>query len=184
MLVVRYHLGLVEGLYMSKNRIFISPIKWLPFSSQHRRHFEAERLCSLLVDDELELVGLLDWNVRGLLTPEDSIGIDRGMPKFVSGVDAPGHQPTARDVVTIGIDRRQSSTRRKLDDAFAEPSSDLAREHEKAGVRPLERLRSDQARPLPEAYDGSLDLCFNPSSDIQFRRKRLNRVIDWAIFGR
>ena len=46
---------------------------------QRRRHFEAERLSGLEVNDELEFGGLHDWKVARLLALEDATDIHTGL---------------------------------------------------------------------------------------------------------
>jgi hypothetical protein len=46
-------------------------------AASHRlRHSNAERLGGLEIDDELDLGGLLDWQIRWLLALENAAGID------------------------------------------------------------------------------------------------------------
>src|ERR1700730_14297529 len=58
------------------------------------RHVEAERMCSLQVDGQLEFSRLLDWKRSRLGTPQNLADIPRGARKMVRKVGAVGHQAT------------------------------------------------------------------------------------------
>ena len=57
---------------------------------QCRRHFEAERLGGLEIDDHLELGGCLHRKVTGLGAAQDTVDIGRGATPQFGGVGAVG----------------------------------------------------------------------------------------------
>ena len=52
-------------------------------SNDWRWNNKPECLCSLEVDDQLDLARLLDWQLGGLLTLEDTAGVDTDLPKWL-----------------------------------------------------------------------------------------------------
>src|SRR6516225_7787095 len=83
-----------------------------------RWHSEADRPGSLQVDDELELGGLQDREVRRFLALEDAAGIDTNLAVPVHITRSVAHQPAGFDILANGIDRGYRMTgreRRQLD---------------------------------------------------------------------
>src|SRR5215469_250057 len=64
---------------------------------QRRRHFEAERLGSLEVDDQLVLRRRLYWQVSRLLTFKNSVYVTRRTSIKVDRIRPIGRQPTGGD---------------------------------------------------------------------------------------
>src|SRR5262249_61698910 len=54
-------------------------------------HSEAEHSGGLVVDDQLELAGLYDWQVRRLRALEDATGIDADLTIHIHNVASVGH---------------------------------------------------------------------------------------------
>jgi hypothetical protein len=54
---------------------------------QRRRHFDAQLLGRLQVDDKIELGGSLNREVRRLLAPEDAIDVTGGSPEGIRRVE-------------------------------------------------------------------------------------------------
>ena len=59
-------------------RVSLSPSSGRWAAEQGGRNFEAERLCRVEVDHQLELGRLHDRKVRGLRALEDASGVDAG----------------------------------------------------------------------------------------------------------
>src|SRR5258708_11539534 len=70
------------------------------------RHLDAEEPGRLQVDDELELGGLHDRQVRGLGALEDAAGIEADLTPRVREVGSVAHQPAGRDNATLRVRRR------------------------------------------------------------------------------
>src|SRR3954453_21268595 len=94
--------------------------------AQRGRHFEAELRGGPKIDDEFEFGVLLNRKVRRLLALEDATRKHSGPPIGVDGIDPIGQEPAARDVITIGIDRRELSTSGERNDLFATAAGDGA----------------------------------------------------------
>src|SRR6185369_13151596 len=75
------------------------------------RHLEAERLGSLEVEHELELGGLHNRQVGGLLALENPRGIDAGLAVGIADARSVADQPADRDEFPQRIDRRKSAMR-------------------------------------------------------------------------
>src|SRR5207244_9412076 len=74
-------------------------------TAEHRdRHGDAERLCRLEIDEQLNFGGLLHRQVCGLLAFEDAPGIQAGQPILLLDAGSVRHQPTGRDERAIVID--------------------------------------------------------------------------------
>src|SRR5262245_51442455 len=69
---------------------------------QRRRDREAEGLGGLDVDDELELGGLLDWEIGGSRAPEDLIDVSCGTPSQVEETGTIPHEPAPRAAPAAG----------------------------------------------------------------------------------
>src|SRR5262245_29517027 len=72
---------------------------------QRRRHFEAERLRGIPVDNEFVFRGRLHRQVGRLRSPENSINIVSCAPKRIDRIRSIEHEPTARDIDPEGINR-------------------------------------------------------------------------------
>src|SRR5262245_31507757 len=86
-----------------------SPTLWLfdhlvGAGEQCRRHFEAERLSSLEVNDKLEFRRVLHRKVGRLLTLEDAIDVTGRAAIGVDCIGTVGGQATGRDKEAKGVD--------------------------------------------------------------------------------
>ena len=103
---------------------------------------EAERLGGLEVDDQLELGGLLDRQVGGLLALENSAGVDAGLTVRVGDAAAVAHQAAGRDKLATLIDRGHRVAERQCGELFAAASEEcIGADHERAGSQLEPRLR-------------------------------------------
>src|SRR5215475_2432781 len=62
-------------------------------------HSEAEHSGGLVVDDQLELAGLYDWQVRRLRALEDASGIHAELTKRIRKVGPVAHQPASLGIL-------------------------------------------------------------------------------------
>jgi hypothetical protein len=89
--------------------------RWLrPRAQQRNREGEAKRLGSFHVDDQLNLGGLLYWQIGGLGALEDTAGIDAGRPVRICRAAAATHQAACRSKLAVLIDREYSVPKRKF----------------------------------------------------------------------
>jgi hypothetical protein len=86
---------------------------------QRRRHFEAERLGSGQVDDEIEFSWLLDRNIGWVCPAQNLIDIIARAPPQVRVVRSIGHQTCRFDRFPRTVHRRQSPGQRQGIDANA-----------------------------------------------------------------
>src|SRR5574342_594443 len=66
---------------------------------QRLRDFQTERLRGLEVDDQLELGGLLDWQLARLRAPEDLVHIDGAAPVEIVPIRGIAHQAASLHVI-------------------------------------------------------------------------------------
>src|SRR6516162_5450764 len=71
---------------------------------QCRWHFEAERLGSRQIDDEIELGRLLYWKVAGLGTAQDLVDVVGGAPEQIRIAWSVRHQTARFDKLLHGAD--------------------------------------------------------------------------------
>src|SRR5262249_57657700 len=83
------------------------------------RHFEAERLRRLEIDDKLVFGRRLNWKLARTGALEDAVDIASSAPKHLRDVRAVGHQTAARRKVTKLVDRWDAMARSKCDDRMA-----------------------------------------------------------------
>src|SRR5689334_2364663 len=83
---------------------------------QKRRHFDAERLRSLEVDDEFVTCRLLDRNVRWLRPPQDFAHGTSCEAKLFDIDWCISHEPTGIRITSVGVHRRQALGCRETDD--------------------------------------------------------------------
>src|SRR6516162_6188475 len=79
---------------------------------EHRRDFNAERLRSLEIDDELEAGRLRGGEVGRLGTLENTPGVDAGLAKSIDQAGAVARQAAENDKVAPFIDRWHHMLRR------------------------------------------------------------------------
>jgi hypothetical protein len=72
---------------------------------QRRRHIEADRLCGLEIDHQLELRRALDREVGGLLTFEDAIDVAGRAPELVHEIGPVGDEAATGDEKPVEVDR-------------------------------------------------------------------------------
>lgn len=76
-------------------------------TEQRRRHDETEHPGGLSIDDELELVCLHYWQLRGPRPLEDTTDIQTGLAISIHNVGGVAHQAADFDVFTARVYRRQ-----------------------------------------------------------------------------
>src|SRR5215510_11842185 len=108
---------------------------------QRRRHFDAERLGGLQVDDEFVLGRCLHWKVGGLLALEDAIDIRCGATVLVNAIGSVGHQAAAAREVRDRVHRRQFVSCRQGDDQIAMNPRQSACRYDQAAVREARKGR-------------------------------------------
>src|SRR5262249_51639303 len=77
-------------------------------SEQRWWHFEAQRLCSLEIDDQLVLGRRLHRQVSGLLAPENAVNVAGRATVLADGVRSVAGKPSRGDKVAVGVDGWQS----------------------------------------------------------------------------
>ena len=102
---------------------------------QRGRHGEAERLCSLHVDNEIELGRLLDRNVSRLRPTQNLVNKLSSAPELVSLVRSVRHQTSRFNKLTEHVQCRQSCTDGKSVDLGAVGARDRVHDNIKR-VRP------------------------------------------------
>src|ERR1700730_7195643 len=88
-------------------------------AEQRERDGEAERLGGLEVDDQLDLGGLLDRQVGGLLALENPASVDADQTELVRTVASVAHQAAGGDKLAIGKNRGHRMAYRRIGDLFA-----------------------------------------------------------------
>src|SRR5215831_1652353 len=81
---------------------------------QRWRHGEVKHPGGLAVDDQLELRGLYDWQVRGLRALENAAGIDAHLTICIRKAGSVTHQPASFRILTPRIYRRNRVARRQV----------------------------------------------------------------------
>jgi len=79
------------------------------------RHFEPEYFGTLEVDNKLELGGLIDRQIGGLLALENPGDIEPSAAIAIRDIIAVAHQPTLFDIFSDAIHGRNRVTRRQRD---------------------------------------------------------------------
>ena len=79
-----------------------------PVGTAKQRYWErdAERLGSLVVEDQLDLGGLLDRQIGWLFTLQNSTSIDADQTVRIGKTASVAHQATSRDKFSVRINRR------------------------------------------------------------------------------
>src|SRR6266498_3048286 len=80
------------------------------------RDGEAEYLCRLEIEDQLEFARLLDWEISGLSPLENLVDVGRGVSPHVRETRPVTHQSANFDKRSICIHRRQVGSRYKVDE--------------------------------------------------------------------
>src|SRR5262245_11260374 len=109
-------------------------------SEQGRGNFEAERLGSRQIDDEVELGRLLDRDVAGLRPAQNLVDQLGGAPEQVRVVWSVRHEAPGLDKFAGIEDRRQPSAERKRDGASAVGGNESINHNVKRVCSGLERL--------------------------------------------
>src|SRR5215831_17604297 len=94
-------------------------------AEQRERNGEPERLGGLQIDDQVILGRRLYRQVARLLALQDAIDVGSGAAELIKRIGSVADQAAINDVITEGIDRRQSQAGRKSDDEVA-PSTRAA----------------------------------------------------------
>src|SRR6266567_8469689 len=83
---------------------------------QSWRHFEAERLSRLQVDDELEPGRQLDRHFSRFLALEDAAGVDASLAKLVRKARSVAHQPAGFGKLAPMVHRGKHMARRQCEE--------------------------------------------------------------------
>src|SRR5215471_4730310 len=143
---------------------------------QRRRDRQAEGLCRLEVDHQLELRRLLHWQVSGLGTFEDLVDIRGGTAKVLGHGRPVESEATRAHVFALRVHHRQMGSRGKVRDPYP-----LENEH---GIRE----KQEGASALPgHCGEGALDV-LRPSrlQDLQLQpqcARRTSRLVHEGLGG-
>src|SRR5262249_25790726 len=102
----------------------------------------------LAVDDQLELAGLYDWQVRRLRALEDATGIDADLTIHIHNVASVGHQPAGLGKFTVPIYRGEPVAPRQEDQRDT-PSVEEGVVADEEGVGPLAHKSCEGRIDLP-----------------------------------
>ncbi len=83
---------------------------------KRRRDRESNRVCSLHIDNKLELGYLIDRDVTRRCAFKDLINVPRRTTEYIRKIDRVGHETTGFNKPTKRINRRQSVLLGQLDD--------------------------------------------------------------------
>jgi hypothetical protein len=140
-------------------------------TEQRERECDAECLGGLEVDEKLDLSGLLDGQIGGLVALENPAGVDAGLTVHVRNTASVAHQAASRGELAILEDRGHRVAERQCGELLAPAIKErIASDHEPA------RSQLDQ---LCEGYikvtlcAGIQDMEFQPEG--VGRRQRLTR---------
>src|SRR5262245_14825323 len=86
---------------------------------QRWRHIEAQSLCRLEIDHQLELYGLLYRQVGWLCTPENSTGVDASQAISIAEAGSVAHQAAGRGSFAPWIGGRDRVACRKCNDLLS-----------------------------------------------------------------
>src|SRR6202035_5852024 len=86
---------------------------------ERRRDLETERLGGLEVDDQLERVGLLYREIRGLGTSENLVDIPGGSAEQIGVVHRVGEEPPGLGILPASDRSRQPVLQREIGNALA-----------------------------------------------------------------
>ena len=92
------------------------------------------------------LVGALHRQVGGLLALEDAVDVAGRTPVLVDEIGSIGDQAAGRDVVAVGVDRRQLVPGRQRDDQLAVNDRRCAPRHDQTAIRRAREGRDRRAR--------------------------------------
>src|SRR5664279_4785371 len=95
------------------------------------RHRKAERICSLEVNDQLDLCGLLDRQVGRLLALEYPPGVDANQTVWLLSVASVAHQAAGRGELAIFENRGHRVAERQCSELFAPTNEEwIGADHE------------------------------------------------------
>src|SRR5262249_37929176 len=96
---------------------------------QASRQIQAQRLCSLQIEHELEFLELLDRQISRFGAFEDAVDVRGGAFVLLDAVNPVGHQAAFRGKAAIRVDRREAKFCRSLHDQLTMHRCDAARWH-------------------------------------------------------
>src|SRR4029078_4768517 len=88
-------------------------------SEQCGWNIEPERLGCFEIDKKLKLAGLINWQIRRLITLDNAPDIQRTAAISISHVVSIAHQPTLNDKIAVGVHSGDGIARRQRDDLLA-----------------------------------------------------------------